>query len=476
VGSPVRHQQRALLLCLSIWVCSSTASAALPVYRITAIPVPPGQSGPVAINNAGQVTGWIDTPTGSHVFIYSAGVVTDIGQPPQMGPGDAQPVAINASGAIVGNMVDSSNQEWAYGFVYSNGSMTQLPNPSGQPWCEVMAINDPGLIVGNCSRYAEVWANGAVKQIATGDALSVNDYGQIGLTGSIYTNGVLTTIPPLNTSPAPVLAPEPYSINNAGQAVGWEQVTSTGVTLHAFLYRLGVTQPLTQIPNSVSRAPMSINNAGQVVGYSLPVYNGNPVPAPFFLADGALTNINALISPDDPNQPFVTIDEAYAINDSGWIIASGSDSRSQGLGAYLLSPVTPFPPMVQLLASSNSAQVGTTFTLFWVDQSVTSCSASGGGSAGGWSGTMATQGGQAQVQESTSGTYDYALTCMSMAGSVTSSVKVVVSPAPSSGGGDSGMGGGGGSGSFDALVLGALFVLMALRSRHPGRDTLWPKN
>jgi hypothetical protein len=50
-------------------------------------------------------------------------------------------------------------------------------------------------------------------------------------------------------------------------------------------------------------------------------------------------NLNSLISSSDPLAPYVTLDSATAINDQGWITATGQDSRTQVIHAYLLTPV-----------------------------------------------------------------------------------------------------------------------------------------
>ena len=72
-----------------------------------------------------------------------------------------------------------------------------------------------------------------------------------------------------------------------------------------------------------------------------------------FLWDGTtLQDLNALIDPADPLQPFVTLVEGVDINDLGQILANGFDSRTGELHAYLVSPiVSPSAMLSQLLAS-----------------------------------------------------------------------------------------------------------------------------
>ena len=62
-----------------------------------------------------------------------------------------------------------------------------------------------------------------------------------------------------------------------------------------------------------------------------------------FLWDGTtMLDLNALIDPADPLQPFVTLDAGVEVNDLGQILALGFDSRF-GLRTYLLSPIVTVP-------------------------------------------------------------------------------------------------------------------------------------
>jgi hypothetical protein len=143
-----------------------------------------------------------------------------------------------------------------------------------------------------------------------------------------------------------------------------------------------------------------------------------------------VTDLNTLVDPTDALAPYVTLQEATAINDSGWIVANGVDSRG-GNFAYLLTPETPYPPFVQVLAQTTPAETGSPFTVAWIDQSVTACAASGGGSADGWAGTaLSTRGGQQQVTENEAGDLTFTITCDGANGAVSSSRKVTVVAAP----------------------------------------------
>jgi len=453
-----------LVLALAASLCAYAAAPVLPAYSLTLIPEPPhaSQLVPTAINSSGQVTGSILWFPGqpAHAFIYSDGVLTDIGTLVYPGSniiGGASGLSINDAGIVVGTVADPFALSWSFGFVYENGKMTGLQGATGFPNCTATAINDLQLIVGGCSSlassFAAIYTNNTPQPIgsAGGLATAVNAYGQVVVAGTtsgfVYDNGVVTTIPAISGS-SPMQVPKPLAINNAGQVVGTQAVTSGYLV---FLYSSGATNALAGLAASPDHPFANINNAGQVVGYQF--VSGTAPAQPFLSTKGTLTNVNALISPTDPLQRYVTIISAIAINDSGLIVATGVDSRTQATGAYLLSPVTPWPLDVSVETNTGSgAETGTPFTVAWTDQSADTCMASGGSGSDGWGGSLATHGGQQQVTETAAGTYVFKVTCADAAGSVSSTATVMVvaktTPGLQSGGG-----------SLDVLMLGALLLL-----------------
>lgn len=97
----------------------------------------------------GDHWGTITTPTGTtstprQAFVYSNGVLTDLGTLP--GATDSIARAINNSGDIVG-------VSQGRGFLYTNGAMTDLNTllPANSGWLinDAFDINDYGMIVGN---------------------------------------------------------------------------------------------------------------------------------------------------------------------------------------------------------------------------------------------------------------------------------------------------------------------------------------
>ncbi len=182
-------------------------------------------------------------------------------------------------------------------------------------------------------------------------AQGINNSGQVvgystattGTRAFLYSNGVMTNLGDLPGGSDLSVA---QGINNAGQVVGYSYAT-TGA--RAFLYSNGTMTNLGDLPggSDVSLA-YGINNSGQVVGYS----GATTGTRAFLYGNGVMTDINSLIDPTSPLALYVTLTEALAINDSGWIAANGTDSRTGATHAYLLSSApVPLPAGVWLLLS-----------------------------------------------------------------------------------------------------------------------------
>jgi len=469
-GTP--HRSGALLAALAASLPASALQPALPSYITSVIPVPANAASvlPTAINSQGQVTGsLVFTNQPAHAFLSSpGGAVTDLGTltyPGSTTQGAATGESINDEGVVVGTYADPVAQSWSFGFLYQNGKMTALSGASGYTNCTATGVNAMVMIVGGCSTlnsaFAAIYQGGVPQPLGPtgGSASGINSYGQVAASGTvsgfISVNGTIADIPVLATIAAPAPPATPTALNNAGQVVGWE-ADNGNFAAFLYSYATGTTQALAEVPESTVQPVIAINNAGQVVGSTTEVSSGTVLP--YLVANGTMTNINALISGDDPNRQFVTITNAYAINDAGWILAAGLDSRTQASGAYLLIPTTPLSTNVAVAAPAAAA-TGTPFTVAWTDQSATSCTASGGSGNDGWMGKVATSGGQQLVTESAAGSYTFTLDCSGSAGSaVSASAKVVVSTSVMPG-----LSGGGGGGSLDAGTLALMLLALAAR-------------
>jgi hypothetical protein len=130
-----------------------------------------------------------------------------------------------------------------------------------------------------------------------------------------------------------------------------------------------------------------------------------------------------------------------------FLATPGGDDKA---GTYALSvALAPPAPVVALSADAASVSSGGTVHLIWSNQNVASCSASGSGWTGSWTGAQATS--NSVTSPAISADATFTLTCTGPGGSTPQSVSVKV--AASSGGG----GGGGG-----ALGIGSLLALASL--------------
>ena len=199
---------------------------AAPVY--TASFLPNADFVPGALNNAGQIAGFISTADGSHAALYSGGVLQDLG----LGAGSSSVAsAINEAGVVTGNTMSNGA---VHGFVYQNGILTDIgANTSA------FGINGSGDVVG-----------------AT--------YTDAGTFGFVYRGGVLTQLANLGTGRIGVAV----DIDDQGDIAGWSitDYESSPPPLHPYLYRAGELSDLGALNDSFETYASNINNAGQIVG------------------------------------------------------------------------------------------------------------------------------------------------------------------------------------------------------------------
>lgn len=393
-----------------------------------------------AISAGGQVAFTSNVSGGTSIYVYSAGVYA---APPNTvaGLNVGAVSALNDAGELVGNgaMLDVHNNTVEVGFTATEaGGLALLPSLPTSGGTQVFAngLNDAGQVVGassvlvdgNYVTYPVLWQNGVPQRIGqqSGSAYGINDFGQITLGYDLYSQSQLVQLA------AGYLGPDGRALNRAGQVAG-----TFGYNHHAFIYSNGAATDIGSLyagqPTTPITVGLAINNAGQVVGYGNPGGDSEGLPCygqAFLYSNATMTNLNALVDPADPLQPYVCLSEAVGINDSGQIIANGIDSRG-GTYAYLLTPEVQFPSTVQLYAQPASAVTGVPLTVAWTDQSVSACSASGGTSGDGWAGALPSNGGQVQVTETAVGPVTYTITCSGLTAPVSSSATVMVALPPS---------------------------------------------
>lgn len=323
----------------------SLAAHAQTTYSLTPIgSLGGGTTEANAINSVGDVVGCsltvINGTVTNRAFVYRNGTITDIGA--LVNDGTACANDINDAGVITGDSTTATGEPRA--FVYSNGTMTSLGNLGSTSAGN--SINNAGLVAGTANNVNGILvasfrydAQLSPPQVDIGNlgggiitqARSINAAGDIAGwavnaasrgTSFLYQNGVITDLGAVLGFPSQAMA-----INDLGQVIG--QTQDSG-----YLYDNGVVTPIPGLQANIS-SPHALNNNGQVVGASWAETDNHA----FVYAQGQSVDLNNLISPTSPDQPFVTLSDARGINDDGWIIATGVDSRTRVQGAYLLRPI-----------------------------------------------------------------------------------------------------------------------------------------
>jgi probable HAF family extracellular repeat protein len=282
----------------------------------------------LAINDAGLVTGHADVAgdTAQHAFLSDGTIMADLGT---LGGQHSDGIAINALGQVTGWA--GSTDGGFHAFLFDGNSMKDLGTFGGIVSAGT-AINDSGLVTGyaataNFSRHAFLW-----------DGTRMQDLGTL---GGEFSEGL--------------------AINSSGQVAGNSSTPDDG-GLHAFLWDGESMQDLGTLGGDGSLG-LAINAAGQVTGIS----NVGSGDVHAFLWDGAtLHDLNDLVDPADPLKSRLTIISGIAINDAGYVLASGDYRHLAGQedSYFVVSPATPD----DLRAHSRATATGSFVRLAWSDR------------------------------------------------------------------------------------------------------------
>lgn len=165
----------------------------------TNLPNPAGAIGfqPNGINDAGQIIGLsIGNSFELDGFVYSGGTYTPFNHPLATGPNQfTVPGAINDLGQITGQYV-GANSITGQPFLYSGGTITNLPNPTGAVGFQPNGINDAGQIIG----------------LSIGSNFELNGY--------VYSGGTYTPFNHPLAGSGPNQFTVPAAINDLGQIAG----------------------------------------------------------------------------------------------------------------------------------------------------------------------------------------------------------------------------------------------------------------
>lgn len=240
--------------CLAALAASPLPVKADPFYTITFLP---DWLSPSAINNAGQMTGVMRIPGGSHAFLYTDGDVRDLGT---LGGTRSFGYAISDNGVVTGDATPVSDPT-SRAFIYANGAMRDLGTLPGGSSSIGLSINNSGQVTGSATT-----STGETHAILS-DSRGMRDLGTLGGT---YSYGI--------------------GINNAGHVVGASTLGGTGLEPHAFLYRDGAMTDLGNL-GGVRSFAQGINDRGQIFGA---VVDASEVARPYLYTDGELTMLGDL--------------------------------------------------------------------------------------------------------------------------------------------------------------------------------------
>ncbi|MDQ1830077.1 PEP-CTERM sorting domain-containing protein [Massilia scottii] len=349
------HPAFALALLLSASAAAAAPAAVPTAVRSYTVTVLPDAMSPAGINNAGQIVG---TRNGQ-AYLWSAGGGIDLGT---LGGTSSTGTALNRFGEVTGGALTASGDEHA--FIYSKGVMTDLGTIGGGTMTRGTAINDRGQVAGNFYAPATGWGafvgeGGLLRDIgnlggASIWASGINNAGRVvgsslgqgefhpPQTAFVYENGAMSA---LNYSPSG--SSSANAVNQAGQITGtdWHGPES------AYLYTNGMTQVLGSM-YGLAAWGTALNNRGEVVGNL-----GGALQVPFFAfiyANGRMSDLNTLI---DPALGW-TVQSAAGINDLGQIAAYGCHD-SEGCGGLLLELTSPVPePQAQAMLLAGLALLG----------------------------------------------------------------------------------------------------------------------
>lgn len=217
-------RERRLLIIL---LCAVVAVVLTPVvllwpsprlYKVTVLSSPGEYIVPCAVNDQGQIVGYVQTRQGdAHLFLWDRAKGMQ-----DLGPVSGSYLDINNAGQIVGAMIDPNGNGQA--FLWDPNSGRQLLGTLGGVGTEATAINDSGQVVGTIETsdgvyHAFLWDRAkGMRDLGEGRAPVINNAGQIMIT---TTGDLLLDANTGTDARIPLLGWGIRSINNNGCVVGY---------------------------------------------------------------------------------------------------------------------------------------------------------------------------------------------------------------------------------------------------------------
>jgi uncharacterized protein (TIGR03437 family) len=363
-----------------------------------------------AISQSGNVTGYCNAVggsiffgTASHGFLYSKGVLTDLGTTGK----PTVPTGVNDSGMITGAYVTINLQSGiaVAPFSYQNGSIQTftgapsnaapfgLTNAGQAAATQILAggfnffiASQAFLVTGNGTSMA-LPSSGSSQAVAlgispsgdwvAGAAPNVIERSLASLKPALWHNGTFQALPPApNFDYASATSANDSGIAaGAGFTFNFTALQDPNASQHALLFANGAVTDLGTLPADKNSAALGINNSGTVVGFST---SQTPDISLFFapLLEFAAPTSHAMVYTNgtmyDLNRQLVNgsgwqLTAAAGINNAGQIVGTGIIQEQQH--AFLLTPIT--PPQINAVVGGglhsppvNSISADGLFTIF----------------------------------------------------------------------------------------------------------------
>jgi hypothetical protein len=333
-------------------IASHAQSAPTDRYHLTLMQLPgnpPVPADVADINNRNEIVGSHVLPggTGARAFVWRNGIFRDL--TPLLGERNASARSINEKSAILG-VVDFVNA-----FVIRRGRVTEIAPPAGESLFRVRNLNNLGQALfrtsGDSGFNNYVWQDGQFTRLdlfpdsSLTRAERINDGGTVVGTAFLPDSGTSVAVLWQNGTIMPIASPEGardvngIDVNNRGVVLLDALFLDEPAHRSVFLWREGVLTELPALPGTSDVEPFDLSNLGLAVGRTSTEFGAGSIAT--LWKQGQVIDLNTRIASDDPLQPFVHLESAEMINDNGWIVATGLDSRDpQGrVLFYLLTPL-----------------------------------------------------------------------------------------------------------------------------------------
>jgi len=302
-----------------------------------------------AINASGQITGYstIGDTVELRAVLWDGDEIREIGS---LGGREASGTAINDAGHVAGFSTFQPGLSDRRAFYWDGSTMLDLGALGGDT-SHAEDINAAGHVVGGAAvneyfSHAFLWDGvlmhdlGSLGEFSSSSAVAVNERAQVAGSSTFPDDGrehavfwdADGTIVDLGTLGG--RESETVALNELGEVAG---NSFTGSFARGFFWNGAPMRDIGTLGGDTSEV-RGMNGLGQIVGVS---QNATGARRPFFWDGTAMHDLDALVDPRDPLRPYVTLDEAWRINDRGDIAAEGKDSRQPGnVHVFLLSRVT----------------------------------------------------------------------------------------------------------------------------------------